>query len=233
MKLLIHGSGFPRPYRSDPEELRCGKPTEVRGNPTCAWSPSSIDWEALGQKSGGSTPAGTVDALVAAIQAQRVESIEELRIVGHSNGSFLALGGKIDPREVVFTENTMLGSSQTTGIAPPHSFVLSARLQSKPLRDHDAPEVSRSRTSLRATATIAQVSGIWHQRPCGQPFFHSGLRRVRNQLAWQDPETHLSAERVASRSGTTWQLFQGLRGKDDGRTRRLWRLPCARDAGRR
>ena len=41
MKLLVHGSGFRRPYRNDPEELRCGKPKELRGNPDCNWFPSS------------------------------------------------------------------------------------------------------------------------------------------------------------------------------------------------
>jgi hypothetical protein len=119
MKLLIHGSGFPRPFRNDPEELRCGKPAELRGNPKCNWSPSSIDWQALGQKSGGSTAAADIAGLLAAIRAQRVESIEELRIIGHSNGSFLALGGTIAPDKVVFSEDAMMGSSQTFLTAKP------------------------------------------------------------------------------------------------------------------
>jgi len=64
MKLLVHGSGFRRPYRNDPEELRCGKPKEVRGHPDCNWFPSSLDWESLGRSSGGGTPVGVVSPSV-------------------------------------------------------------------------------------------------------------------------------------------------------------------------
>jgi hypothetical protein len=113
MKLLVHASGFRRRYRSDPEELRCGKPREVRGNPDCTWFPSTLDLEALGRSSGGSKPAGTIADLVATIRAQAPDSIEELRIVGHANGTFFALGGTDLGDKLQFTENTMIGDSLT------------------------------------------------------------------------------------------------------------------------
>ena len=113
MKLLVHGSGFRRPYRNDPEELRCGKPKEVRGHPDCNWFPSSLDWESLGRSSGGSTPVGTIADLLAFIRAQSPDSIEELRIIGHANGKFIALAGTTLPDKIVFTENAMIGDSVT------------------------------------------------------------------------------------------------------------------------
>ena len=122
MKLLIHGSGFEQPVafrNNEPAELRCGKPVEVRGNPACHWSPASIDWRVLGQKSGGSTACANMDELLATIRAQNVESIEELRIIGHSNKNFLALGGTIEPDKVRFTESAMMGNSQTFLTAQP------------------------------------------------------------------------------------------------------------------
>ena len=111
MRLLIHGSGFQRPFRNDTEEVRCGRPRALGGNPDCHWSPSSLDWEALGRLSGGSTGVATVSQLLDVVRAQPVESIEELRIVGHSNGKFLALAGTITADEVRFTENAMIGDS--------------------------------------------------------------------------------------------------------------------------
>ncbi len=112
MKLLVHGSGFRRPYRNDPEELRCGKPKEVRGNPDCNWFPSSLDGDSLGRSSGGSTPVGTIADLLAVIRAQSLDSIEELRIIGHANGKFIAFAGTTLPDKIVFTENAMIGILQ-------------------------------------------------------------------------------------------------------------------------
>lgn len=115
MKLLVHGSGFARPFRTDPEELRCGKPREVRGNPLCHWSPATVDWEALGRSSGGSNGVADVSGLLALIRAQARDSIEELRIIGHSNGAFLALGGRVKLDQVEFDEATMIGDSKSFG----------------------------------------------------------------------------------------------------------------------
>jgi hypothetical protein len=130
MRLLVHGSGFPRPFRTDPEELRCGKPAALRGNPNCNWSPSSVDWQTLGQKSGGSSGAANINELVTLIRGQQIESIEELRIVGHSNGSFLALGGTIEQDNVTFSEMAMIGSSQTFLSAKPSLRQLQDRFTS-------------------------------------------------------------------------------------------------------
>jgi hypothetical protein len=139
MRLLVHGSGFARPFKQDkkgnhdPEELRCGKPKEVRGNPDGHWSPSTIDWEALGKSSGGSSPAATVNDLLNVLSGQGVETVDELRIIGHSNGPFLALGGVIQPYDpkapVKFDEPTMLGSSATFLAAAPRFRQLQNRLK--------------------------------------------------------------------------------------------------------
>jgi hypothetical protein len=113
MKLLVHGSGFARRYRTDPEELRCGKPAEVRGNPNCVWFPATIDWEWLGRSSGGSKPARTMQDLLTIVSAQPPDSIEELRIIGHSNGKFLALGGTTLADKIQFAPETMIGNTAT------------------------------------------------------------------------------------------------------------------------
>jgi len=113
MKLLVHGSGFARRYRTDSEELRCGKPAEVRGNPNCVWFPATIDREWLGRSSGGSKPARTMQDLLTIISAQPPDSIEELRIIGHSNGKFLALGGTTLADKIQFAPETMIGNTTT------------------------------------------------------------------------------------------------------------------------
>jgi hypothetical protein len=113
MRLLVHASGFKRPsyYRTDADELRCGKEKVVGGNPDCHWSPSSVDLEPLGRSSGGSSPAATIADLLSIIRRQSTGSIEELRILGHSNEDYFALGGEIVPDNVKFDEPTMLGQS--------------------------------------------------------------------------------------------------------------------------
>lgn len=113
MKLLVHASGFRSPFQNDVQELRCGKPREVGGNPNCHWSPSSVDLAALGRASGGSQPAATIDELLNLIQKQAVNSIDELRIIGHSNETYFALGGSIIADNVTFAEPAMLGDSAT------------------------------------------------------------------------------------------------------------------------
>jgi hypothetical protein len=113
MKLLVYGSGFPRRYRNDPEELRCGKPKEIGGNPKCIWSPASIDFSWLGRSSGGATPVGTIAELLAVLRSKPSDSIEELRIIGHANDKCLALAGTIIPDNVQFAEPAMIGDSAT------------------------------------------------------------------------------------------------------------------------
>lgn len=54
-KLLVHPAGYQRPsaFRTDVDELRCGH-AGPDGNRGCKWSPSTLDFEALGKNSGGS-----------------------------------------------------------------------------------------------------------------------------------------------------------------------------------
>src|SRR5215467_14689686 len=96
-KLLVFGSAFARPitFTSEADELRCGMPEEDGGRPNCGWFPSSLDLGTLCGKSGGGTGVATIDELLSFIEQQPVDSIDELRIIGHSNEKYFALGGTI------------------------------------------------------------------------------------------------------------------------------------------
>jgi len=80
---------------------------------TAIGSRLQLDWDSLGRSSGGSTPVGTIADLLAVIRAQSSDSIEELRIIGHANGKFIAFAGTTLPDKIIFTENAMIGDSAT------------------------------------------------------------------------------------------------------------------------
>ena len=106
MRILAYGSGYIlTPWHSDAEEIRytvdpkCGgKQVEDKAE----WAPSSKDFAAIATASGSGAPAKSVDELLALISKQGVESIEELRILGHANESGLSLAGIIKPNNVYF-----------------------------------------------------------------------------------------------------------------------------------
>ncbi len=133
MRLLVYGSGFSRPsyFKTDADELRCGKPKEVGGDEKCEWSPSSLDFTELVRKSGGGQPAKDVAELLQVLDGQKPASIDELRIIGHSNNQFFALGGTIIKDNVTFNEPAMLGVSAT---------FLTAKPRFRQLRDRFAPK---------------------------------------------------------------------------------------------
>jgi hypothetical protein len=111
-KLLIHASGYLRsPWQNN--EL-----TEIRTAAglvaNCKWSPSTADFAAVGVGSRGSSAADSVAAMLKVIENQAVESIEELRIVGHANSDMLSLAGTIVCDNVIFDqEPALIGDSST------------------------------------------------------------------------------------------------------------------------
>jgi hypothetical protein len=113
MKLLIHAGGYLlSPWRGNElNEIRV-----VRGEfrnaqrqiVACKWSPGTVDFAAAGVTSGGSSAAGDVAAMIQVIGSQAVESIEELRIIGHANKDVFSLAGDIRCDDVYFVNDAAL-----------------------------------------------------------------------------------------------------------------------------
>jgi hypothetical protein len=108
MKLLVHASGYTVTFwhHNEREEIRsivhprCGGTSDTRH-----WSPSTTDFAAVGRQSGGSSPAATLDELLGVISGQGVESIDELRILGHANSAVFSLAGEVRVDDVYFTRD--------------------------------------------------------------------------------------------------------------------------------
>ncbi|TWT13736.1 hypothetical protein [Reyranella sp. CPCC 100927] len=107
MKLLIHASGYTvvPPWANDRQEISCTLDTKCGGIANCHWSPANRDFAAAGVRSGGSTGAGTVKELLDVIAKQAVESIEELRILGHANDKVFSLAGDVKRDDVYFSND--------------------------------------------------------------------------------------------------------------------------------
>lgn len=128
MKLLIHAGGYVQsPWRNDErKEIRTARgevtfQNAKKESATCEWTPTSVDFAAAGIGSGtGSSAASTVAGMLKVIAAQPVESIEELRVIGHGNGQALALAGTATCDNVNFdVEPAVLGDSATFNAAIP------------------------------------------------------------------------------------------------------------------
>jgi hypothetical protein len=104
MKLLIHASGYKlTPWKSDQQEILATLDPKCGGNTKVNWAPSSRDFAAVGHNSGGSLPAASIDELLKVISQQSIESIEELRILGHASNDWgLYLAGDIKNDTVYF-----------------------------------------------------------------------------------------------------------------------------------
>ncbi len=113
-QLLVHSSGYPRPaaFLSDLDELNCGY-AGPGGNRACKWSPSSLDFAAMGENSGGSKGVNSVVGLRILLENQPRASIKELRLVGHGNESLFSFAGTILTDNVAFTEAACIGDSAT------------------------------------------------------------------------------------------------------------------------
>jgi hypothetical protein len=121
MKLLVHASGYRNvpAFTSDQQEIRWVLDSRCGGVPN-HWSPSSKDFAAAGASSGGSSPAASIEELLRVIRQQTVESLEELRIIGHANESWFVLAGEIHTDDVYFTQpNALIGQSDAFKAAMP------------------------------------------------------------------------------------------------------------------
>jgi hypothetical protein len=89
-KLLIHSGGYLlglSPWRhNETKKIQ----TEWGEVPNCTFT---TDFAASGRSSGGSSEASDIAGMINVIGNQAVESIEELRIIGHSNDKVFALPG--------------------------------------------------------------------------------------------------------------------------------------------
>jgi hypothetical protein len=129
MKLLIHAGGYVQsPWRGDEmKEIRTTRgeveyiPAKGETAKKCKWAPTTVDFAAAGVGSGtGSSSASNVAEMLKVIAAQKVESIEELRVIGHGNGRALALAGTTKCDDVYFdVEPALLGDFDTFNAAIP------------------------------------------------------------------------------------------------------------------
>jgi Domain of unknown function (DUF4157) len=91
---LIYGSGYPRPFKTDEEEIRSANAHK--------WSPSSVDFQATATNSGGGSGTDTFQSLLSQIASKPANSISNLGLIGHANSSMFGLSGTIIPGDVVF-----------------------------------------------------------------------------------------------------------------------------------
>jgi hypothetical protein len=122
MKLLVHASGYKNVpvFTNDQQEIRWVLHPKCGGLPDKHWSPSSKDMAAAGVGSGGSSPAASIEELLRVISQKSVESIEELRIIGHANDQWFAIAGEVRADDVYFTEpNALIGPSDAFKAAMP------------------------------------------------------------------------------------------------------------------
>lgn len=103
---LVPAAGYPNRFRSDEAEIRCFE----AGEPTCKWSPSSVDFEATATQSGGGTAIGTFTGLLDHIARRSAGSITELGLIGHANATYFGLSGTITAHDVIFTDPGLIGA---------------------------------------------------------------------------------------------------------------------------
>ncbi len=102
---LVYASGYPRRFRSDAEEVRCVEAPPNR----CIWAPSSVDFRATAENSGGGTGQSTFRSLLDHIGSRATNSISELGLIGHANSEYFGLSGRITNFDVFFTEPGLIG----------------------------------------------------------------------------------------------------------------------------
>lgn len=162
-QLLVHASGFKNPFSDDSAELSCGPQN------SCEWSPSTDDFQAMGESSGGSYPASTVAELAQIIDRQPIGSIQELRIIGHSNQEQFAVGGRILPQNVKFQSDSIIGrNSEFVSLIPrfqmlANRFAQNARITLLGCNSGGLPETGGRRlVDFVSCATLLPVHGYFH-----------------------------------------------------------------------
>ena len=98
---IIYGSGYPRPYKSDENEIRNAEAKN--------WSPASIDFTASVKSSGGGKGIDTFNGLLDYIDDRQQGSISELGLLGHSNSKYFGLSGTVRGSDVNFKKEGLIG----------------------------------------------------------------------------------------------------------------------------
>ena len=98
---LIYGSGYPRPYKTDENEIRNAEAYN--------WSPASIDFRSSVDNSGGGRGINTFRGLLDYIAGKQQGSISELSLLGHSNREYFGLSGTVTGKDVIFGQNGLVG----------------------------------------------------------------------------------------------------------------------------
>jgi hypothetical protein len=98
---IIYGSGYPRPYKSDENEIRNAEAKN--------WSPASIDFTASVKSSGGGKGIDTFRGLLDYIEGRQQGSISELGLLGHSNRKYFGLSGTVRGSDVNFKKEGLIG----------------------------------------------------------------------------------------------------------------------------
>jgi len=83
-QMLVYASGYPNIHTSIADE-----------HSNHHWMPSSVDFQATAQSSGGGSGQATFQGLLGQIQSAAPHSIQGLDLIGHANQNVFALGGTI------------------------------------------------------------------------------------------------------------------------------------------
>jgi hypothetical protein len=102
-KDLLYAGGFPRPWKTDAEEIKSSRLDN-------GWHPSTADFQATAQGSGGGTAVSSLGDILGYLRSKPDGSIEELVIIGHASAGTFALGGQIIPGQ-----GTQRGGVKFTG----------------------------------------------------------------------------------------------------------------------
>ncbi len=85
---LVYSGGYSRPYSNDADEVKAA--VEFKD-----WYPSSVDFKATAEASGGGTAVSNLPELIRFLSNKPDGSVDELGIIGHADSSLFAFGGTI------------------------------------------------------------------------------------------------------------------------------------------
>lgn len=87
---LLYSNGYANPYTTAQEEVAASSRSE--------WYPSSVDFKATADASGGGSAVTNMQDVLKFIGSKDDGSITELGIIGHANANYFAFGGTITKR---------------------------------------------------------------------------------------------------------------------------------------
>ena len=84
---LLYSNGYRSPYLSAAEEIAASQQSQ--------WYPSSVDFKATADASGGGSPITTLQDVIKFLKSKPDGSVDELGIIGHANAKMFGFGGTI------------------------------------------------------------------------------------------------------------------------------------------